>query len=53
MNNFDEIKDFQYNFYEQLQPMAINRTKLINNLEFINKLIVEIETERGCNRNLG
>ena len=33
--------------------MAINRTKLINNLEFINKLIVEIETERGYNRNHG
>ena len=49
----DEIKDFQYNSYEYLQQMPINKSKLNNNLEIINKLIVKIETGRGCNRNLG
>jgi radical SAM superfamily enzyme with C-terminal helix-hairpin-helix motif len=49
--DFDELKDFNYQNYVDLQSMAINGASLLK--KDLDKRIVEIETGRGCSRTPG
>ena len=50
---FDELRPFDFESYEDLQPTALRGAPLIRQMPHLPRRIVEIETGRGCPRERG
>jgi radical SAM superfamily enzyme with C-terminal helix-hairpin-helix motif len=51
--NFDELRSFSYESYEQLQPYALRGARLLAQMPRRENRMVELETGRGCPREKG
>jgi radical SAM superfamily enzyme with C-terminal helix-hairpin-helix motif len=51
--DFEELRPFTFETYDELQPHALKGAHLISQMPRMEKRIVEIETGRGCPRQTG
>jgi len=51
--NFDELRDIDFDSYEELQPIALKGARIQGQLPAKANRVVEIETGRGCPRREG
>jgi radical SAM superfamily enzyme with C-terminal helix-hairpin-helix motif len=52
-DDFDELRPFTFESYDELQPWALRGASLIRQMPRLANRIVEIETGRGCPRGVG
>ena len=52
-SEFDELRPFTFDSYDDLQPLALKGAALIGQMPHLTNRIVEIETGRGCPREKG
>ncbi len=52
-NEFDELRPFVFESYDEIQPCALTGASLIGQMPHLRNRIVEIETGRGCPREKG
>jgi radical SAM superfamily enzyme with C-terminal helix-hairpin-helix motif len=51
--NFEQLRPFTYESYDELQPHALRGTRLLTQMPRLENRIVELETGRGCPREKG
>ena len=51
--DFEELRPFVFESYDELQPWALRGASFIRQMPRLDKRIVEIETGRGCPRGVG